>query len=186
MPLGRELPQLLKQRLYYKGRRFDFEVNRLRLPNTSEGEWECIRHPGGALAVPITSEGQLILLRQYRFAVQGRVLEFPAGTLEPNEDPLETIQREIEEETGYRAQKWQKLGEFFLAPGYSDEIIYAYLAQDLEKLEGVPAQDEDEDLETVFFTPEELDKSILEGELVDAKSISSFFLARPFLNQLYS
>ena len=186
MPLGRELPQLLRQRLYYKGRKFDFEVNRLRLPNKAEGEWECIRHPGGALAVPVTSEGKLILLRQYRFAVQGRVLEFPAGTLEPNEDPLETIQREIEEETGYRAQKWQKLGEFFLAPGYSDEIIYAYLAQDLEKLEKAPTQDEDEDLETVFFTPDELEKSILDGELLDAKSISSFFLARPFLNQLNS
>ncbi|MBG1271663.1 NUDIX hydrolase [Nostoc sp. WHI] len=181
MPLGRELPQLLKQRLFYKGRKFDFEVNRLRLPNKAEGEWECIRHPGGALAVPVTPDGKLVLVRQYRFAVQGRLLEFPAGTVEPNEDPLETIQREIQEETGYSAQKWHKLGEFFLAPGYSDEIIYAFLAQDLSKLETPPAQDGDEDIETVFMTPEELEKAILEGEPVDAKSISSFFLARPFL-----
>ncbi|MDZ8026988.1 MAG: NUDIX hydrolase [Nostoc sp. SerVER01] len=181
MPLGRELPQLLKQRLFHKGRKFDFEVNRLRLPNKSEGEWECIRHPGGALAVPVTPEGKLVLVRQYRFAVQGRILEFPAGTLEHNEDPLETVQREIQEETGYSAQKWHKLGEFFLAPGYSDEIIYAFLAQDLEKLETPPAQDADEDIETVLLTPEELEKAILEGEPVDAKSISSFFLARPFL-----
>jgi ADP-ribose pyrophosphatase len=181
MPLGRELPQLLKQRLFYKGRKFDFEVNRLRLPNKSEGEWECIRHPGGALAVPVTAEGKLILVRQYRFAIQGRILEFPAGTVEPNEDPLETIAREIQEETGYKAQKLHKLGEFFLAPGYSDEIIYAYLARDLEKLENPPAQEADEDIEIVFFTPEELEKAILEGEPVDAKTISSFFLARPFL-----
>ncbi|QKQ77478.1 NUDIX hydrolase [Nostoc sp. TCL240-02] len=181
MPLGRELPQLLKQRLFHKGRKFDFEVNRLRLPNKSEGEWECIRHPGGALAVPITSEGKLVLVRQYRFAIQGRILEFPAGTLEAKEEPLETIQREIEEETGYTAKQWDKLGEFFLAPGYSDEIIYAFLARDLEKLETPPAQDGDEDIETVFLTPEELEKAILAGEAVDAKSISSFFLARPFL-----
>lgn len=181
MPLGRELPQLLKQRLLFKGRKFNFEVNRLRLPNKAEGEWECIRHPGGALAVPVTPEGKLILVRQYRFAVQGRVLEFPAGTVEPNEEPQETIQREIEEETGYRANKWEKLGEFFLAPGYSDEIIYAFLARDLEKLETPQKQDEDEDIETVFFTPEELEKAILDGEPVDAKSISSFMLARPFL-----
>ncbi|MDF5708599.1 MAG: NUDIX hydrolase [Nostoc sp. S4] len=181
MPLGRELPQLLKQRLFYKGRKFDFEVNRLRLPNKAEGEWECIRHPGGALAVPMTPEGKLVLVRQYRFAVQGRILEFPAGTVEYNEDPLETVQREIEEETGYSAQKWHKLGEFFLAPGYSDEIIYAFLAQDLQKLETPQNQDEDEDIETVFLTPEELEKAILQGELLDAKSISSFFLARPFL-----
>ena len=182
MPLGRELPQLLKQKLLYKGRKFNFEVNRLRLPNKAEGEWECIRHPGGALVVPVTADGQLVLVRQYRFAVQGRVLEFPAGTLEPNEEPLETIQREIQEEIGYRAHKWQKLGEFFLAPGYSDEIIYAYIAQDLEKLEVQLTQDEDEDIETVLFTPEQLEKAIKEGEPVDAKSISSFFLARQFLS----
>ncbi len=181
MPLGRELPQLLKQRLFFKGRKFNFEVNRLRLPNNAEGEWECIRHPGGALAVPVTPEGKLILVRQYRFAVQGRVLEFPAGTVEPNEEPQETIAREIEEETGYRANKWEKLGEFFIAPGYSDEIIYAFLARDLEKLETPQKQDEDEDIETVFFTPEELEKAILDGEPVDAKSISSFMLARRFL-----
>jgi ADP-ribose pyrophosphatase len=181
MPLGRELPQLLKQRLFHKGRKFNFEVNRLRLPNKSEGEWECIRHPGGALAVPVTNEGKLILVRQYRFAVQGRILEFPAGTVEPSEEPLETIKREIEEETGYHAQKWDKLGEFFLAPGYSDEIIYAFLARNLSKLENPPAQDGDEDIETVFFTPEELEKAILDGEPIDAKSISSFFLARPYL-----
>jgi ADP-ribose pyrophosphatase len=181
MPLGRELPQLLRQNLFYRGRKFNFEVNRLRLPNKAEGDWECVRHPGGALAVPVTPEGKLILVRQYRFAVGGRVLEFPAGTVEPNEDPQDTIKREIEEETGYRAHKWQKLGDFILAPGYSDEIIYAFLAQDLEKLEKPPEQDEDEDIETEFFTPEELEKAILEGEPIDAKSISSFFLARQFL-----
>ena len=181
MPLGRELPQLLKQCLFYKGRKFDFEVNRLRLPNKAEGDWECIRHPGGALAVPVTAEGKLVLVRQYRFAIQGRILEFPAGTLELNEDPLETVQREIEEETGYTSQKWDKLGEFFLAPGYSDEIIYAFLARDLEKLENPPKQDVDEDIETVLMTPEEFEKAILQGEAVDAKSISSFMLARPFL-----
>lgn len=181
MPLGRELPQLLRQRLFYKGRKFNFEVNRLRLPNKAEGEWECIRHPGGALAVPVTEDGKLILLRQYRFAIQGRIIEFPAGTLELNEDPLETVQREIQEETGYRANKWDKLGEFFLAPGYSDEILYAFLARDLEKLETPPAKEDDEDIEILYYTPEELEKAFLDGEPVDAKTISSFLLARPYL-----
>ncbi|BAY33817.1 NUDIX hydrolase [Nostoc carneum NIES-2107] len=181
MPLGRELPQLLRQRLFYKGRKFNFEVNRLRLPNKAEGEWECIRHPGGALAVPVTQDGKLILLRQYRFAIQGRIIEFPAGTLEINEDPLETVQREIQEETGYRANKWDKLGEFFLAPGYSDEILYAFLARDLEKLETPPQKEEDEDIEILYYTPEELEKAFLDGEPVDAKTISSFLLARPYL-----
>jgi len=181
MALGQEPSEVLHQRLSYQGRKFNFEVTRLRLPNQVEGDWECIRHPGGALAVPVTADGKLILLRQYRFAAQGRLLEFPAGTIEPYEDPAETIKREIEEETGYRAHRWQKLGEFFLAPGYSDEIIYAFLAQDLERLAVPPTQDADEDMENVLMTPQELTEAILAGEPVDAKSISSFFLARPFL-----
>ena len=180
---GKEPPKILKQRLFYQGRKFSFDVNRLRLPNGAEGDWECIRHPGGALAVPVTIEGKLVLVRQYRFAAQGRLLEFPAGTLEPDEDPVQTIKREIEEETGYRASHWQKLGQFFLAPGYSDEIIYAFLARDLERLETPPKQDEDEDMETVLLTIEELEDAILRGELVDAKSISSFLLACPFLKE---
>ncbi|MGB3137346.1 MAG: NUDIX hydrolase, partial [Nodosilinea sp.] len=71
MSLGQEPPQLLKQRLFYEGRKFNFEVNRLRLPNKAEGDWECIRHPGGALAVPVTANGELVMVRQYRFAVLG-------------------------------------------------------------------------------------------------------------------
>ena len=181
MSIKPEPPQLIQHRLSYSGRKFGFDVNRLRLPNGSEGEWECIRHPGGSLGVPVTSSGELVLVRQYRFAAEGRLLEFPAGTVEADEDPAATIKREIEEETGYRAHKWRKLGQFFLAPGYSDEIIYAFLAEDLEKLPNPPAQDEDEDIETVLMTPQELEEAILSGEPVDSKSISSFLLARPYL-----
>ena len=178
---GQEPSQILKQQLFYRGRKFNFEVNSLRLPNGAVGNWECVRHPGGALAVPVTPEGKLVLLRQYRFTVQGRLLEFPAGTVEPNESPEQTIKREIEEETGYRAHRWQNLGKFALAPGYSDEYIYAFLAQDLERLDTPPQQDEDEDMETILMSAQELEEAILSGEPVDAKSICSFFLARPFL-----
>jgi len=181
MPIGQEPPQLLKQRLFYEGRKFNFEVTRLRLPNRAEGDWECIRHPGGALAVPVTDDGKLVLVRQYRFAVMGRLLEFPAGTVEPDEQPAETIRREIEEETGYSASDWLPLGTFPLAPGYSDELIYAFLARGLTPIEGDLELDEDEDIEVVLMTPDELEKAILAGEAVDAKSISSFFLAKPHL-----
>lgn len=181
MALDREPSEILQQRLFYQGRKFNFEVNTLRLPKGVEGDWECIRHPGGALAVPITPEGKLVLVRQYRFTVEGRLLEFPAGTVESHEDPGETIKRELEEETGYRGNSWQNLGKFVLAPGYSDEYIYAFLARDLEKLDKPPEQDEDEDIEVVLMTPDEFEAAILAGEPIDAKSISSFVLARPFL-----
>jgi ADP-ribose pyrophosphatase len=176
-----EPPQLLQKRLWVQGRKFCYEINRLRLPNGSEGEWECVRHPGGALAVPVTPEGQLVLVRQYRFTAQGRLLEFPAGTLEKGEDPLTTIQRELQEETGYQAHTWRALGEFFLAPGYSDEVIYAYLATDLAPLAHQPRRDADEDMAVVLLSPQELQAAIDRGEGVDAKTIASFFLARRVL-----
>jgi len=183
MSIKPELPQNLGSRLFFQGRKFQFEVNKLRLPNGVEGEWECIRHPGGALAVAITPEGKLVLVRQYRFAVKGRLFEFPAGTIEKGESPLSTIEREIEEETGYKAHQWQNIGKFPLAPGYSDEYIYAFLAQNLEQLPHPPNQDEDEDIEVVLMSPEELEEIIYRGSEVDAKSVSAYFLARRFLEQ---
>jgi ADP-ribose pyrophosphatase len=184
MSLGQEPPQLLKQRLFYEGRKFNFEVNRLRLPNRAEGDWECIRHPGGALAVPVTTDGDLIMVKQYRFAVLGRLLEFPAGTVESEEAPIDTIQREIQEEIGYTAKTWLPIGNFPLAPGYSDEIIYAFLATDLESIEIPPAPDVDEDIEVVSLSPTQLENSILAGEAIDAKTIASFYLAKPYLEKL--
>jgi ADP-ribose pyrophosphatase len=181
MPFGSEPPELLQRKLFYQGRKFDFEVSRLRLPNQAEGEWECIRHPGGALAIPLTADGRLAVVHQYRFAAQGRLLEFPAGTVETGEDPAATIAREIQEEVGYQARTWQKLGEFFLAPGYSDEVIYAFLATDLEPLETPLAQDEDEDIQVRLMTPVAVEQAIHRGEMTDGKSIASFMLAQPFL-----
>jgi ADP-ribose pyrophosphatase len=181
MALGNEPAKLIENKLRYQGRKFSFNVDRIELPNGVIGDWECIHHPGGALAVPMTPEGKLVLVKQYRFPTQGRILEFPAGTLEVGEDPAETIARELEEETGYRARKWQKLGEFFLAPGYCDEIIYAFLAQDLEKLAVQPAGDDDEDISVILMTPTEFEAAIDAGESIDAKSIAAYFLARKFL-----
>lgn len=177
-------PQLIKHRFSFSGRKFGFDVNLLKLPNGVEGEYECIRHPGGALVIPITDEGKLVLVHQYRFAVSGRLYEFPAGTVEHDEQPLETVHREIQEETGYKGNTWYDLGKFPLAPGYSDEYIYVYVAKDLEKLANPPAQDEDEEINVVFFSPEELEKQIRSGLKVDAKTIAAFYLALPLLQQL--
>ncbi len=124
----------------------------------------------------------LCLVRQYRFALQARLLEFPAGTVEVGEQPLATIQREIEEETGYRAATWKSLGKFPNAPGYSDEIIYAYLATNLEKLPNGPRLEEDEDLEVLLMDAETLDREILSGSPIDAKSIAAFYMARSLMS----
>ena len=184
MSLHSEKPQLLQSEFFYRSRKFSFEANRLKLPNGAEGVYSCVRHPGGAMVIPLTDDGRLVLVRQYRFVLNGRLLEFPAGTVEIGEEPALTVRREIEEETGYRAHQWDHLGDFPLAPGYSDEVIYTYLARDLEKLETPPAQDEDEDIEVVLMTPTELEAAILAGEPVDAKTIAGFVLAKKVFEEL--
>ncbi len=178
---GEITPFVLKKNiLQYNGRKFDFRVDRLELPHGVEGEYSYIKHPGAALAVPITQDQKFVLVKQYRFPLQRYLLEFPAGTLEIDEVPDYTIKRELEEETGFCAHSWQKLGSFYICPGYSDEVIHAYLAEDLEKLEHPPAQDDDEEIEVVILDRQELAKIIQGGEAavnLDAKSITAFYLA---------
>ncbi len=176
-----EPAEIIQTQFFCRCRKFSFAMNRYRLPNGVVSDLGYVAHPGGAVAVPITTAGEFVLVRQYRFAAAGRLLEFPAGTLEPNEPAAVTIKRELEEETGYRALAWETLGDFYVAPGYSDEVIYAFLAQSLEKLETPPAQDEDEDIEVVLMSQPELETAIFAGEVADAKTISAYFLARRFL-----
>jgi len=154
------------------------------LPNSMVGEFGVIRHPGAALAVPITESGDVIILRQYRFACSRRILEFPAGTLEAGESPLESIKREVQEESGYSAKKWDNLGEMLPCPGYSDETIHLFLARDLTKLNQKPEGDADEDIEVLTITPEKLNEIIASGEeSLDGKTITAWFRACQILNQ---
>ncbi|MEL7083985.1 MAG: NUDIX hydrolase [Cyanobacteria bacterium P01_A01_bin.3] len=169
--------QVLQEILSHSGAKFTYLSRRLRFPNQTEADRDYIIHPGGAVAVPVTAEGKFIVIRQYRFAVGDYIYEFPAGTLEPDEPANITVRRELEEETGYSASRWDNLGQFFLAPGYSDETIFAYLARDLEKLPVPPDGDEDEDIEVVELSVAELQDLALNSKDVDAKTIACFYRA---------
>ena len=159
-----------------------FEVNRMELPMGLEGTFGMVKHPGASLAVPVLDDGRVVVLRQYRFAVATRLLEFPAGTLDPGETPLSTMQRELQEEAGYSATRWDALGALLPCPGYSDEVIHLFLARDLTELSERPPGDDDEDLEVVLMTPAELDQRIASGsEYLDGKSIAALYMARMFL-----
>ena len=143
-----------------------------------QGTFGTIRHPGASLAVPITKDGYIVILRQYRFSVARRILEFPAGTLEEGEDPLSSMKRELGEESGYEASTWNSLGVMLPCPGYSDEMIHLFLAQNLSKLDEQPIGDEDEDIEVLLMTKDELNSSIASGnEALDGKSITAWFRA---------
>ena len=165
-----------------KSKKFIFEINRIELPNGHEGLYGYIKHPGAALAVPITEDNKVVILRQYRFAVSRYLLEFPAGTLEIGETPINSIKREIQEEAGFKAEKWDELGTLVPAPGYADEEIHLFLARELSKLNSVPEGDLDEDIEVLIINPEKLDNLISSGnEILDAKTVTAWFRAKQFL-----
>jgi ADP-ribose pyrophosphatase len=160
-------------------RKLRFEINRVELPMGVEGSFGVIKHPGASLAVPVLDDGRIVILRQYRFAVAARLLEFPAGTLDPGETPLGTMQRELQEEAGYSAARWDSLGAMLPCPGYSDEVIHLFLARELSALSERPPGDDDEDLEVLLMEPGELDALLASGdEYLDGKSISAWYRAK--------
>ena len=177
-----EPPELLDTGASLAVRKLRMEIQRLRLPQGVEGTYGCIRHPGASLAVPVLDDGRIVVLRQYRFAVQRRILEFPAGTLEPGEQPQPAMERELQEEAGYSAMQWDALGMLLPCPGYSDEVIHCFLARELTPLENPPAGDDDEDLEVVLMSPEALDAALASGdEWLDGKSVTAWFRAKQLL-----
>ena len=166
-----------------EAKKIRFEINRIKLPIGIERSFGIIHHPGAAIAVPITSDGKVILLRQYRFAISRRILEFPAGTLEEGEAPLISIKRELGEEAGFQASKWDFLGQMTPCPGYSDEIIHMFLARELTELLEKPDGDDDEDIEVIHMSKRELDNCISSGdELLDGKSLTAWYRACQFLS----
>jgi ADP-ribose pyrophosphatase len=163
-------------------RKLRFEINRMLLPLGVEGTFGIIRHPGASLAVPILGDGRVVVLRQYRFAVAARLLEFPAGTLDPGEDPLSTMKRELQEEAGFSAERWDHLGVMLPCPGYSDEVIHLFLARELTAMAEPPAGDDDEDLEVLLLEPAELEAALASGdEYLDGKSVTAWLRAKHLL-----
>ncbi|KKZ10587.1 MAG: NUDIX hydrolase [Candidatus Synechococcus spongiarum 15L] len=183
-PSPSEPAQLLDTLATLKVRKVSFELARWRLPVGAEGVYGCIRHPGACLAVPVLDDGRVVVLRQYRFAVARRLLEFPAGTLEAGEQPLASVQRELGEETGFAAARWDSLGRLLPCPGYSDEVIHLFLARQLTPLSDPPGSDPDEDLQVVTLTPDQLEERLAGSEeFLDAKTVTAWFQARAFLTR---
>jgi ADP-ribose pyrophosphatase len=125
--------------------------------------------------VPVTEAGEVLFVRQFRYATGDFLLELPAGKLDPGEDPAECAERETAEETGLRPRTVEKLGEFFTAPGFTDELVRAYLVTDL-----VPAPeavvDPDEVVEVVTLTVEAYSKMVTAGEIRDAKTLAAMVM----------
>ena len=160
---------------------FDGEVlhvyrDDITLPDGNAGFRELIRHIGAVCIVPVTDEGNVILERQYRYAIDSVITEIPAGKLDyKEEDRLEAAKRELREETGYSADSWESLGDFIPAPAYSDERITMYLATGLHK--GERDLDDDEFLQVIEMPLEEAVRQVMSGEITDAKTMAGILKA---------
>lgn len=162
------------QRLF-EGKVINLRRDEVTLPNGRTATREVVEHPGAVAIVPITKEGNIILVRQFRHPIGQVILEVPAGKLDPGENPEACARRELAEETGFMPQKLRKLTAMYTTPGFSNEIIYLYMAEDLIDSDKLP--DEDEFIHTETYSPEQIRQMIASGELCDAKSLVALCLA---------
>jgi ADP-ribose pyrophosphatase len=180
-----EEPGLVERRPVHKGRIVDLSIDRVRFPNGKIGELEMIRHSGAAAVLPILSdmEGedpQILLVRQYRYASGGYMLEVPAGRPDaPGEDWEVCARRELEEETGMIAGTMIKLTEIFTTPGFTDEKIHLFMATDLTA--GTTRLDEDEFLNTEVMPMSAALDLIRDGGIQDGKTICTILYAAGFI-----
>jgi ADP-ribose pyrophosphatase len=171
--------ELLHSDTIFKGHAFSVELLLTRLPDGNRKVYELVRHSEAVTLVPIDSAGQIYFVRQYRIGASQALLELPAGVLEPGEDPAGGAGREVREETGLAAGKLLKLGEFFLAPGYSSELMHVFLATDLYP---APLEaDEDEFLQVETMPVQRVFEMVDTGLIKDGKTLAALLLARPHL-----
>ena len=163
----------------YQGRAFSVRRDAVRLPNGKTTKLDVVVHSGAVTILPVDENGDIWFVRQYRHPAGLEILELPAGTLEDGEDPVACAHREIQEEIGMRATNLEKIGQFFLAPGYSTEFMHVYLATDLSP-SSLPA-DEDEFLNVEKYAVDRAFEMVQNGEIQDAKTLATFFLARVIL-----
>ena len=149
-PLGP--PTRVREDVLLRGKIFDLVATELTLPSGIRQKLWVVEHPGAVAIAPVTEDGRLLLVRQYRHAAREPLIELPAGRLEPGETPLDAARRELAEETGHAARRWRKLVTFLPAPGFCSERIHLFEARELEPVSARP--DEDEDLEVLRLAPE--------------------------------
>lgn len=170
-------PEVLSQELIYKGALFEVVLSQLRLSPDHIVERAVVEHPGAVAIAAFDEQQRWLMVEQYRHPAKRRLLEVPAGTLEPGEDPGETAMRELREETGYRAASLERIGGSWMAPGFTSEYIHFYFATGLSH-DPLP-QDEDEDLsEPIPMTEQELGVAIDDGRIEDAKTVVAMTLVQ--------
>lgn len=165
----------LSSRTVYRGRLLDVREDDVRLPDGTTSRREYIVHPGAAVMLAMPDAQSVVMERQYRYPLREHLYELPAGKIDPGEDPLATAQRELLEETGYRAREWRHLLTTYPVVGYSNERIELYLARDLEQVGH--ALDEGEFLDVLIMPLAEAIDWVRMGRIKEAKTIMGLLLA---------
>jgi ADP-ribose pyrophosphatase len=171
----------LSSETVYHGRAFDVERIQLRLPDGQQRVYDLVRHNDSVTIVPLDEQGNLLFVNQFRLGVGGTLLELPAGVMDDGEAPDICAAREIREETGMAAGRLELLGDYYLAPGYSSEHMYVYLASNLyaDALD----QDSDEFLQLVSIPAAQAYEMARGGQIRDSKSLAALLLAAPKLSR---
>jgi ADP-ribose pyrophosphatase len=171
--------KIIDRKQFYQGKIFNLQKVQVRLPDGREPTYELIDHPGAVAMIARDGQGNILFVRQFRAGVGGELLEIPAGTLHEGEEPLLCAERELREEIGMAARDLKKLGQFYLAPGYSSELLHIFLAADLYP--SPLAKDADEYMQVVPISIEKVYMMIRQGEFHDGKTLAAFLLAQPYL-----
>ncbi|MGG4142929.1 NUDIX hydrolase [Paenibacillus algorifonticola] len=162
----------------FSGKIISLQVDTVALPDGSTATREIVKHPGAAAVIALLN-GKLLVVEQYRKPLEKFQIELPAGKLDAGEDPLEAASRELEEETGYKAESLQLVSAFYTSPGFADEKLYVYFTDQV--VSGKQQTDEDEFLEVMAITLEEAEAYISEGRISDAKTIMAVYVWKLYL-----
>lgn len=169
------------RKIIHRGKIYSLIRENVTLENGVTTDMEFVDHPGATAIIPMLSDSRVLLLKQYRHSLREYIWEIPAGTLDPEEEMLDCAKRELIEETGYSAERWQKLAEITPVPGYSDERIHIYLATGLQPVKQNLDKDEIINVHEVKFS--RAVEMIEMGEIQDAKSISGLYMALNWLKR---
>lgn len=171
--------KVLHSNMIYRGKILNLRVDTVELPDGRTSKREIVEHSAAVIIVPVKEDGQLLLVRQYRSATGRTALELPAGNIEPGEELESAALRELQEETGYEAQKLVRLCSFFSTPGFSDEELHLFFASGLTLLK--QNLDDDEFLEVLSVPWEEAVKMIWAGEICDAASVTGILAVDSYI-----
>jgi len=172
--------RIVKSEVIFRGKVFNTKVDQIEYDSGNKAVREVAEHPGGAVVVPVTNDGKIVMVTQHRFPMNEVLLELPAGKLNKDEDPFICAVRELEEETGYKSNNVKELGSIYTTPGYSTEKLWIYLAKDLKP--GNHNREEGEfGMQVLELSFDEIENKIHSGDIVDSKTICGIFLAKKFI-----